>query len=268
MRLYKALLVARKDWKEAFSSRLSLASLVFPYAFAMLVPLLLMALFVLGGPEFAEMTPREVERLRAILPGTEGLTEEQLSIYLVGALIAPLLFLIAPLMSSSMIAADSFAGEKERKTIEPLLAAPVDEAELLLGKVLVSFLPTMALLYASFGLCCALTNALTAGIMGYLWFPPLSTLLSVCLIGPLYTFLGMCLVIVGSTRASTVRDASNYAGVLILPLLAVLLAQLAGLMVVNATYILIAAGILALIDALTFRLAYRAFNREAIITRL
>jgi len=268
MRLRKALLVAKKDWKEIFSSRLSLASLVLPYAIPVLIPLLLMALFVFVGPELADMTPEEVDHLKAILPGTEGLTEEQLSIYLVGALIAPVLFLIAPLMSSSMIAADSFAGEKERKTIEPLLAAPVSEAELFLGKVLVSFLPTTILLYVSFGLCCVLINALTANIMGYIWFPPPNALLSVCLIGPLYTFLGMCLVIMGSARASTVRDASNYAGVLILPLLAVLLAQLAGLVAVSTTYILVAAGTLALIDALTFRLAYRTFNREDIITRL
>ena len=265
MRLRKALLVARKDWKEVFSSKLTLASFTLPYAIPMLIIFLLTAIASLapGG-----LTPEELEHLRSILPGAEGLTEEQITAYLIGALILPLMFLLATLISSSTIAADSFAGEKERKTIEPLLAAPISEAELFLGKVLVSFIPSIALLYISFGISCLLVNALTAGIFGYLWFPTLNATLMVCLVGPPYAFLGMCLVIIGSTRASTVRDASNYAGVLILPILAILLAQLAGLMVMEAIHIVALAGLLALIDAMVFKLAYTTFNREELITRL
>ncbi|MBD3171504.1 ABC transporter permease subunit [Candidatus Bathyarchaeota archaeon] len=36
-------------------------------------------------------------------------------------------------MSSSVIATDSFAGEKERNTLEVLLATPLTDSELLVG---------------------------------------------------------------------------------------------------------------------------------------
>ena len=264
----KALLVAKKDWKEIFSSKLTLASLILPFILPILMSVSLIALFAFLGPELGELTPKELEHLRAILPGASGMDEEQLSMYLIGALIAPLLFLLAPLMSSSAVAADSFAGERERKTIEPLLVAPVSEAELFVGKVLVSFLPTTALLYASFGICCVLVNAMTIDAFGYIWFPPPTAALTVCLIAPLYAFLGLCLVILASMKASTVRDASNYAGVLVLPLLIILLAQLTGVLVMGTLHVVVAAVLLALVDALVLKLAYRAFNREALITSL
>ena len=55
-------------------------------------------------------------------------------------------FLVMAVIIPAVVAADSFAGEKERKTIEALLAAPISDKELFLGKVLVSFLPRYSLL--------------------------------------------------------------------------------------------------------------------------
>ena len=53
-------------------------------------------------------------------------------------------------MASSVIASDSFAGEKERKTIEALLATPLSDSELFVGKVLVAFIPAVLVTFASF----------------------------------------------------------------------------------------------------------------------
>ena len=53
-------------------------------------------------------------------------------------------FLLIPVMASSVIAFDSFPGEKERITIEALLATPLTDEELLFGKMLASFVPAMA----------------------------------------------------------------------------------------------------------------------------
>ena len=49
--------------------------------------------------------------------------DEQLIVLVLGYLLAPL-FLIVPLMVSAVLAADAFAGEKERKTLESLLHLP------------------------------------------------------------------------------------------------------------------------------------------------
>jgi len=266
LRFSKALLVARKDWKEIFSSRSALVSLAFFLFIPAALIVFLAALAPMLGPGLGQsVTKEELARLRALFPEASWMDARQLTIYMAGALIAPFLFTIMPLAASSIITADSFAGEKERKTIEPLLAAPISEAELFLGKVLAAFLPVMALLYASFGLTCVLVNAFTADLFGHPWFPPLRAWLMVCVIAPLYAFLGMCLVIVGSSRANSVRDASNYAAVLILPLLALLLAQVAGALALGTAHILAAAGGLTLTDVLVFKLAYRSFNREALV---
>ncbi len=58
---------------------------------------------------------------------------EQMSIFVLVYALAPM-FLILPLMISSVLAADSFAGEKERKTVEALLYTPTTDRELFVAK--------------------------------------------------------------------------------------------------------------------------------------
>src|SRR4030042_6106143 len=78
------------------------------------------------------------------------MTTQQVLIYIMTLYFFAALFLTMPVMASSVIASDSFAGEKERKTIEALLATPISDGELFLGKVLVSFIPAMIVTIASF----------------------------------------------------------------------------------------------------------------------
>ncbi|MCL2477336.1 ABC transporter permease subunit [Candidatus Bathycorpusculum sp.] len=78
------------------------------------------------------------------------MTQTQLMVYIMALYIFAPMFLIIPIMASSVLASDSFAGERERKTIEALLATPISDSELLLGKILVSFIPAMIVTIASF----------------------------------------------------------------------------------------------------------------------
>jgi ABC-type Na+ efflux pump permease subunit len=50
-----------------------------------------------------------------------------------------------PIITASVLAADSFAGEKERKTAEALLLTPATNEELLVGKILASLIPAVLL---------------------------------------------------------------------------------------------------------------------------
>jgi len=70
-------------------------------------------------------------------------------VLLIGYLFAPF-FLIMPLMFSTVIAAESFAGERERKTIEALLYTPATDTELFLGKVLAAFTPAVLITWGGF----------------------------------------------------------------------------------------------------------------------
>ena len=64
------------------------------------------------------------------------------------------LFQLFPAVIASMIAADAFAGERERKTLETLLATPISTVSIFLGKTLA------AVAFAVLVSLCSLTSAL------------------------------------------------------------------------------------------------------------
>jgi ABC-type Na+ efflux pump permease subunit len=78
--------------------------------------------------------------------------------YFLVYIMAPL-FLIIPLMVSSVIAADSFAGEKERKTMEALLYTPTTDRELFVAKLLSGWLAALAVALVGFVLYVIMANA-------------------------------------------------------------------------------------------------------------
>ena len=116
----------------------------------LLVPtLLLVVLPSVIGLAAVSQDNFSVERFLDSLPGNlarpilELPEREQLVVLVNGYLLAPL-FLIVPLMVSAVLAADAFAGEKERRTIGVLLHLPISDRELFLAKLLVAFVPAVA----------------------------------------------------------------------------------------------------------------------------
>ena len=122
----------------------------------MLVPTLLMIVLPLvigyaartastseaGAEAFLQSVPRQLaEPIEALPP------EAQLLTLVLGFLLAPL-FMIVPLMVSAVIAADTFAGEKERRTMETLLHLPISDRDLFLAKLLTGMLPALTVSWA------------------------------------------------------------------------------------------------------------------------
>src|SRR5205085_8529821 len=99
--------------------------------------------------------PRAVARPVLRLPAGE-----RLIVLVDGYLLAPL-FLIVPLMVASVLAADAFAGEKERKTLESLLHQPVADRDLFLAKLIGAFIPAVAISWVGF-VCFSLVVNVTA----------------------------------------------------------------------------------------------------------
>jgi ABC-2 type transport system permease protein len=106
------------------------------------VPVLLMVLLPGAIGLAARATPGvQVDRFLADVPGDLARpildlpVEEQIIVLVNGYLLAPL-FLIVPLMVSAVLAADAFAGEKERRTLESLLHSPIRDRDLFLAKFL------------------------------------------------------------------------------------------------------------------------------------
>src|SRR5690625_6553092 len=110
------------------------------------------------------------EDVRAGLAGAGD--QERLVVLLTVYLFAPL-FLLIPTMVANVIAADSFAGEKERKTLEALLYSPLTDRELVTAKLLAPWLAAMAVTVARFVLYAIIVLGGGWQLMGRIYFPPL-----------------------------------------------------------------------------------------------
>src|SRR5690349_18047816 len=64
------------------------------------------------------------------------------------------MFLVMPVFVPILIASQSVAGEKERRTLEPLLSSPVTAAELVTGKSLAALVPAVAITWVAFIFFC------------------------------------------------------------------------------------------------------------------
>ena len=146
-------------WKDLTAVKRSKA-VVLPM---LLVPLLLFVM--LPARSASRLAPSQevnVDGFLGRLPGNvaapirELPEREQLVVLVNGYLLAPL-FLIVPLMVSVVLAADAFAGEKERKTIEGLLHLPISDRDLFLAKLLGAFIPAVVVSWVGF-LCFALVT--------------------------------------------------------------------------------------------------------------
>ena len=92
-------------------------------------------------------------------------------VLMTGYLLAPLI-LVMPLMLSTIVGAESFVGEKERKTIEALICSPATDGELFVGKMLASVAPAVVLAWLDFVVYGVVVNVAGWPVMERIWFPP------------------------------------------------------------------------------------------------
>jgi ABC-type Na+ efflux pump permease subunit len=143
-------------------------------------------------------------------------------------------------MVSSVIAADSFVGEKERKTLEALLHSAITNQELLVGKMLAAWLPAVAVSLGSFLLYGTIANVVGWPIMRRLFFPTSMWFVLVLWVAPAVSGLGLGITVLISSRVKTFQEAYQLRSIVVLPIVALVIGQ--------------AAGVLYLSTALTFAL--------------
>ena len=127
------------------------------------------------------------------------------------ALMIPL-FWVTPVALTSTVAADSFVGEKERNTLEPLLAVPISDGQLFAAKLCTAVAPAIVGTWFGMGLFALLVaNAGGAYFPRFILADP-DWLLSAFLIVPLMALLAAGIAALISTRvAPTARPTSSTA---------------------------------------------------------
>jgi len=177
-----------------------------------------------------------------------------------------LLFLIIPVTGAMAIAAHSIVGEKQARTLEPLLATPVTTVELLVAKVLGALLPTVAIAAAGLVLYFAgIASLAEPGVARSM--ASMRTIVLIALVGPGAALVSLQTAIVVSSRVNDARTAQQFGVLIILPLSALLVAQFIGRLWLSASALaLIAAGLFA-VWLILIALSVALFDRETILTR-
>ncbi|MHA3962850.1 MAG: ABC transporter permease subunit [Candidatus Thorarchaeota archaeon SMTZ1-45] len=199
-------------------------------------------------------------------------TELYVIMQMLGPTISPMLGLIA-IIPASLIAANALVGEREQNTLEPLLCTPLTDRELLIGKVLSSFIPSIALLLGSV-LVSEIGTISMFLIAGYapMLVPDISGLFLILTAGPLMILAMNSIMILISGRVRRVYEAYQMSGatvmVFILPMILPMITLESGgidpaaVWFSNIITILIAAALFVV----TWGLAYSRFNRDRMVS--
>ena len=193
--------------------------------------------------------------------------EQQTVVFLLVYLLAPL-FLIIPLMVASVIAADSFAGERERGTLEALLYSPTTDRELFVAKLLSSWLAALAVTLAGFLLYTVMGNAAAWPLMGRIFFPNLMWIVLMVWVAPSAAGLGLATMVLVSGRAQGFQDAYQTGSAVVLPVLLLLFGQISGVLYFSVWVVLLLGLVLWCIDASLIWFGSRTFRRGRLIARL
>ncbi len=192
---------------------------------------------------------------------------------LIGVLVAAVaknwlpLFLVLPIFLPILMAAQSIGGERERRTLEPLLATPVSTAEIILGKSLAAVVPSIGVTWIAALLLCGGLDLLSLGRVATLPLPDSPWLFGCLVLSPLLALFGNALAVVVSSRVLDPRAAQNVAAMTVVPLLGLVVVQLAGRVSLGSRFYLGMALGAALADVLLLLLAVKWFDREALLTR-
>lgn len=166
-----------------------------------------------------------------------------------------------PITFSLVIALETFVGEKERNSLEPLLGSPLSDASLYLGKLMAA---TALPLIASY-----------IGIGAYLawlfysiqYVPDWMILLQILLLTTMEALVMVTGAVVVSAHTTSVRAANLLASFIIIPMAFLLQAESILLFWGNYDVLWYIIAALVTVDLIFLRMGIQTFNREEILAR-
>jgi ABC-2 type transport system permease protein len=176
-------------------------------------------------------------------------------------------FVIGAAILPTAISSYGIIGEKIERSLEPLLTTPTTDGEILLGKVLAAFLPTMIVIWAGSVLFQFNIDLVTHNALGYLYFPNWEMAAILFVLAPLASLYAIEFSVIVSSRATDARSAQQYGSVIFVPLIFVYIGSEIGSVDLAGVDILYIAAIFAVLVLALFFASTRLFHREEILTR-
>jgi ABC-2 type transport system permease protein len=238
---------------------LALVTVVLPFVIVVILPA------ALGEPL---STDADFRRLAARTGGPTGVERLSGEGAVQAFLFQQFLFvqLLIPVAGAMSFAGHSLIGEKQTRSLEPLLASPITTLELLIAKGLGALVPSLIILF------CA--SAIFFGGIAVLAQPDVLNVvlnarsaLVVFALGPAASLVALQIGVLVSSRVNDPRTAQQYSAFLILPLTALFAVQFSGAVLMTVPFILLLLLIMLGIWGLLVGAGVMLFDRETILTR-
>ncbi len=257
MKVGNAYAIAKKDISEVFSSISIYGPMLgVPIFFALVLPVLTFYVAIHAAPSLAA-------RLVPALTSSTNIKSLSFMAFFSINVLGPI-FLTMPILTASVIAADSFAGEKERKTSESLLSTPVSIPELMLGKILASLIPTIVLTFAVFGIYGYIINILAYSAFGT-YVLPTPAWIMMLFTSPFLAIVAIGVVVIISSHVKGVKEAQQISTLLVLPILIMPFIAIMGVASMNVLFFAYLMAFLALVSAAVLYVGIKWFKKESIL---
>lgn len=166
-----------------------------------------------------------------------------------------------PLSFTLVVALESFVGEKERGTIEPLLSSPLEDSHMYLGKLLVGITTPLVFSFASICIYLILVSRRDVA------FPSAYMLALIFMLTFAHAVLMVSSAIVISVQATTIRSANLLASFVVVPVAFLLQGETILIFWGNEDVLWYAIVGVTLLATLLVRLGLSHFRREYLLGR-
>jgi ABC-2 type transport system permease protein len=252
--------ILRREWMETLRNRLLLSTILVPPVLLTVAPIILAGAvgertlpadlarqILTQKPEWASFSPSELAGAFAV---------QQFLVF----------FLLMPAYIPLSIATFSIIGEKQARSLEPVLAAPIRTVELLAGKAIAALVPGVLagwVTYVTFVILASVVygRALFGVVTDGSW------LAGVFLLGPAVGLSSVVAGVIVSARVNDPRVAQQIGGVVIVPIVGLVLVQATGTLLVGPSGYVLLTLIVLVASLVGLRIGVRLFDREAILTR-
>ena len=273
MNLRNITAIAQKDWIEVRQNKYAwMPMLIVPLLFVVVLPLVftlvLPALRV--DPQDVLSSDQDIEFFINRMP--DEMTRfinfekpmESMIVIMLGYMLAPM-FLIMPLMYSTVIASESFAGERERKTIEALLYTPASDADLLLGKLAAAAIPSLLATWLGFAVYTLILNLAPYAYFQRIWFPLPTWWPLIFWITPAIVIFGIAITIIISARVQNFMGTYQSSSSVVLLVVALFTGQITGVLYLSVMVGMIIGAVIWIADLVLAFYAVKTFNRKSLL---
>lgn len=252
--MHKVFVILRKEFSEIVQQRVLLFSILLPPLLFVILPLIILERAG-AGSRASSLT----------IPSLGGLTIHEYTQGVVGTLFSNV-YLLLPMVVPSIVAAFSIIGEKNNRTLEPVLATPVRRWQLLAGKILSALLPAVIVTWISGGIFIAELAIFTdVNVVSHVVTAGWLILFFACT--PLLGLIAVAIMTAISSRVNDTRTAQQLSIWGFVPVAGLILGELSGQFELTVLVAVIATAILILLAILLTWGAAQLFQREAILTR-